>query len=195
MKERFKANSLAAILAIVACAGLLFAVGATKFTNLETSGTMVVGTTLSVTGATTNTGAATNNGAVTNNSTTAFNDDVTFSSSTKKIDVPSASAFVLHFTSAIPIGSHYAVITTSGGALTLAPANTLAILSTTTATLGEKFTIRSSTTDVITFTDDGGLASSGLALGAATRALGKDDNLVLIFNGTVWVEHGFTNVQ
>ncbi len=57
MKERFKANSLAAILAIVACAGLLFAVGATKFTNLETTGTMVVGSTLSVTGATTNTGA------------------------------------------------------------------------------------------------------------------------------------------
>lgn len=181
-----KAHLLNGILGTMVIVGLVWG-AATKFTDLETSGTITVGSTLNVTGATTLTGATTVSGTIT------ASDDVTLGSAAKLIQT-APSAFILHYTSSVPLGSSYAVITSSGNALTLSPANSLAILSTTTATTGERFLIRSAT-DTITLQDDGSLASSGLALGAATRALGVDDTIELIFTGTKWVEVSFTNNQ
>jgi len=187
LTQKAKTHLLPGILAALVAVGLAWG-AATKFTDLETTGTMTVGTTLDVTGATTLTGGLTQDGTAT------LNDDVTLGSAAKLIHT-APSEYVLHFSSSVSIASSYAVIKSSGAAITLSPANSLAILSTTTASAGERFVIRNSSNAVITFQDDGSLSTSGLALGAATRALGINDTLELIFTGTLWAELSFTNNQ
>lgn len=83
----------------------------------------------------------------------------------------------------------FRVLTSTGGPLVL---NSVPAISTVTATAGQIVIIQSST-NTLTFQDDGTLSGSALELGAATRALGVGDILVLIYRASKWWEMGFYN--
>lgn len=53
--------------------------------------------------------------------------------------------------------------------------------------------VASGEANTVTVQDESGLAGSNLQLGAATRVIGDNDVLTLLFNGTYWVEDGYTD--
>jgi hypothetical protein len=145
-----------------------------------------------VNGSVTASGAATFNGDVTlgdaGSDAVAVNGDVTTGNAATLTFTP-PSAYALHTSSTIPYVSVYEVIGSSGGAITLTGTPSLA----TSGVSAGAFVVLRSTVASVTLQDSGTLPSSGLALGASTRALGVDDAIGLLFNGTEWVELFFAN--
>lgn len=93
----------------------------------------------------------------------------------------------------IAVAKSYVIITSTGGPLNMTATPNI---STATARNGDQLCVMSSTAS-ITINDRLSLVNTGVALGAATRTLGVNDNICFTFVASTgaWVERSFTNVQ
>jgi len=144
-------------------------------------------------------GAGTNTftGDTTLSGTTVISGAATLSSSvtsTAKRIKTAGYCYSITQTGSIVPTSEMSIIFTTGPTITSTCA--LNFISTNTYTDGTLFTLVGGT-GTLTLTDDGGLAGSGLALGAATRGIGPGDTLTLWLNKSIpaWVEISYANNQ
>lgn len=119
--------------------------------------------------------------------------------STPDVAVTSTTQFVLGVSS-LPINNQwiggntylktgYSVLYTTGSGVTL---NSTPTISTATAREGDRIQFQGFTSSV-TFQSELTLPGSALRLGAATRALGKNDTISFVFRAGFWREEYFAN--
>lgn len=88
----------------------------------------------------------------------------------------------------IPVTTGIINMTNAGAAVMLATPT----IATSGIAAGTKVTLVGSGAGTTTLTDDGTLPGSALQLGASTRAIAQYQTIVLVYNGTYWIEESYS---